>query len=554
MYGNNNIVQRGIAIGRDNVITNSGLSSSADIAIGARNKNYGTRSINIGISTLTNGTDSIAVGFSAKAPVTDAIAIGGYTEANSVGSIALGKGAVASTGGGVALGYNSAAGRSRGSIGYFSTLGSTERAAIAEKLGKTTEYNQLMATIDSYSDLIAKETQYYTYISERQKNQDLLSAEVANLSTNAEGSDAYNASLAKIREYQKLIDENDKGEVSLRSTISSTDPDYQKLTQARTALNNMFAAYMSTESAVSVGNPSKGIYRQITGVAAGSEDTDAVNVAQLKDVEAAGLNFKGDGDTVVHRDLADTLNIVGGVTDADSLTEGNIGIVADDTTGTLNVKLAKSLTDLDSVKVGSAVTLDASGLTVTGGPSVTATGINAGGQKISNVAKGVDDADAVNMEQFNALNTKVDANKLSYFSVKSTKTGNQDNAGATGSNAIAVGPNASATGSSSIAIGDDVTVTGSNAIGIGSSLGSFGDVGKAGSSYATSVGFLSSVDTKSSYGTALGAQSLIKNSADSTVVGAHAQIENSKMASAFGQNASIFNSNNGVAIGSMTSV
>ncbi|WP_239326564.1 YadA family autotransporter adhesin, partial [Snodgrassella gandavensis] len=45
-------------------------------------------------------------------------------------------------------------------------------------------------------------------------------------------------------------------------------------------------ATTSTEAAVSVGDASKGIYRQITGVAAGTEDTDAVNVAQLKGVNA----------------------------------------------------------------------------------------------------------------------------------------------------------------------------------------------------------------------------------------------------------------------------
>ncbi|KEQ02089.1 hemagglutinin, partial [Snodgrassella alvi SCGC AB-598-J21] len=44
-------------------------------------------------------------------------------------------------------------------------------------------------------------------------------------------------------------------------------------------------ATKSTEGAVSVGDASKGVYRQITGVAAGTADTDAVNVAQLKGVD-----------------------------------------------------------------------------------------------------------------------------------------------------------------------------------------------------------------------------------------------------------------------------
>ena len=99
-----------------------------------------------------------------------------------------------------------------------------------------------------------------------------------------------------------------------------------------------------------------------------------------------------------------------------------------------------------------------------------------------------------------------------------------------------------------------MTVAGYRSIGIGSSLGSFGDVGKAGGSFATSIGFLSSIDAKSAYGTALGAQSRIAESPDATVVGSHAQIDNSKKASAFGQNVSIFNSNFSVAVGSMTSI
>jgi len=186
-----------------------------------------------------------------------------------------------------------------------------------------------------------------------------------------------------------------------------------------------------------------------------------------------------------------------------------------------------------------------------GAVSVGSTGAT---RQITNVAAGSEDTDAVNVAQLKAVNTKVDDNKISYFSVKSTKTGNQNNTGATGNDSIAVGPNASATGNESIAIGNDVTVAGYRSIGIGSSLGSFGDVGKAGGSFATSIGFLSSIDKKSAYGTALGAQSRIAESPDATVVGSHAQIDNSKMASAFGQNVSIFNSDFSVSVGSMTSV
>ena len=646
VYGNENIAREGIVIGRRNILTGKS-SSSSNIAIGFNNKNYGERSVNLGNSTLTNGVDSIAVGFSAKAPKTDAIAVGGAAQANQVGSIAIGQGAVANTGG-LALGYNSLADRSQGSIGYFTTLGSTEQAAIAEKMGKTDEYNQLVTTINGYSNLADQESQYRSYISERQKNEDLLSAEIENLYNNPEGSAKYNASLAKIREYQQKIKENNDGENSLSSIVSTNNPDYVKLLAARTELRNMFAAYMSTADAVSVGNVEKGIYRQITGVAAGSEDTDAVNVAQLKDVGTTGLNFKGDGDTVVHRDLGATLNVVGGNTDSDSLTDNNIGVVADDTKGILNVKLAKDLTGLNSVKVGDSVTLDASGLTITGGPSVTTVGINAGSQKITNVADGEANTDAVNVAQLKAnkvtltegdnvtitsdvaddgstnytikstdtntilssgkvtysgadgtlvltdstgkdvtvkglkntyltgaslsnntltLNqnegspitvtglattTDIANNKIRYFSVNSTKTANENNDGATGEDAIAVGPNAIATNKHGIAIGNEVIVNGQEAIGIGSGIEpQYGKTIEKAPSYGSiAIGNKSWVDGKSERATVVGFNSVIQNSNRAVSLGSISFVDRSEAGVAIGYRSIITTSPFGVAIGS----
>ena len=307
-----------------------------------------------------------------------------------------------------------------------------------------------MDTINGYSDLAAQERQYRTYISERQNNQDLLSAEIVNLYKNPEGSAAYNTSLAKIREYQQKIKENNDGENSLSSIVSTNNPDYVKLKAARTELRNMFAAYMSTADAVSVGNTEKGIYRQITGVAAGSADMDAVNVAQLKDMGSAGLDFKGDSDTVVHRDLGATLNVVGGNTDATSLTDNNIGVVADTTIGTLNVKLAKNLTMGDG-SITFINAKDATGNTLVQGqdgkwysdltdatydatnnvytkadgntvsavenPTVSEvklsnTGLDNGGNKITNVAAGTEDTDIVNLGQLKG--STIGSSKVEY--------------------------------------------------------------------------------------------------------------------------------------------
>ena len=107
-----------------------------------------------------------------------------------------------------------------------------------------------------------------------------------------------------------------------------------------------------------------------------------------------GLNFNGDSGAAINKKLGDTVTIKGGAT-AD-LTDNNIGVVSDGST--LNVKLAKTLTGLDSVTAG-GTTINSSGLTVGGKTYVTPSGINANNQKITGLAKGTDPTDAVNFSQ-----------------------------------------------------------------------------------------------------------------------------------------------------------
>ena len=107
-----------------------------------------------------------------------------------------------------------------------------------------------------------------------------------------------------------------------------------------------------------------------------------------------GLNFNGDSGAAINKKLGDTVTIKGGAT-AD-LTDNNIGVVSDGST--LNVKLAKTLTGLDSVTAG-GTTINSSGLTVGGKTYVTTNGINANNQKITGLAKGTDPTDAVNFSQ-----------------------------------------------------------------------------------------------------------------------------------------------------------
>jgi len=141
--------------------------------------------------------------------------------------------------------------------------------------------------------------------------------------------------------------------------------------------------------AVSVGSGAKGGNRQIINLAAGTNDSDAVNVAQLKggisSVIDLGLDFTGDTGTAT-RKLGQTLSITGGATS--DLTTANIGVEADETGG-LVVKLAEkvNLGADGSVTTGNTL-VNNDGLTIAGGPSFTTSGIDAGDQQIKGVLSG----------------------------------------------------------------------------------------------------------------------------------------------------------------------
>ena len=130
------------------------------------------------------------------------------------------------------------------------------------------------------------------------------------------------------------------------------------------------------------------------------------------DLTKKGLNFQADSGELIHKDLGQTLDVVGGITEKSKLSDNNIGVVSEN--GKLNVKLAKDLTNLNSVTTG-ATTINNDGLTINNKQFVTANGFNANNTQIKNVTAGVEDNDAVNVKQLNdvkaASNTKVEGSK-----------------------------------------------------------------------------------------------------------------------------------------------
>ena len=206
-------------------------------------------------------------------------------------------------------------------------------------------------------------------------------------------------------------------------------------------------AWRATHNAIAVGSDdtSNPVTRQIIGVAAGSADTDAVNVAQLKAASTAltsgGLKFgaNANADTaatsaVVTNALGSTVNVVGAEAasghtySTDNITteisqgdEGNstITVKLDENPSFSSVIVGDTTVGDGTVTLGSTASLSATGLTVgntsvtdTGlaisdGPSVTSTGIDAGSKKITRVLTGVEDTDAVNVGQLNTATSGI---------------------------------------------------------------------------------------------------------------------------------------------------
>ena len=168
-------------------------------------------------------------------------------------------------------------------------------------------------------------------------------------------------------------------------SVASTDKGkvgYDPGTKA--ASTNTDSTWVSTRAAVSIGDTANGITRQITGLAAGTADTDAVNVAQLKAV-------KGDASQAVTESKKHS-----------SVVAGN------------NIKVTSQANAAGGTEysVSTADNVSFSSVTV-GAASISQAGIQAGSQKITNVAPGTISAtstDAVNGSQLYQTNQAVQQN------------------------------------------------------------------------------------------------------------------------------------------------
>ena len=218
-----------------------------------------------------------------------------------------------------------------------------------------------------------------------------------------------------------------------KATVAAGAAGYDISTKA--ASTDTSSTWKATASAVSVGDVANDVTRQITSVAAGTNDTDAVNVAQLKKVETKISTVEADAKkhtTVVAGDnttVTSGTNANGGAEykvavnkDLVEMSSANFGKATDDVraridkdsarffNGSENIGVTPKGIQIENTDTLEQATFTKSGMYASEGNTTvyyTTNGISAGDQIINNVKAGVADTDAVNVSQLKRVQDQI---------------------------------------------------------------------------------------------------------------------------------------------------
>ena len=403
-----------------------GTQSTAEnaTAIGGVAKAQGKNATAIGAKAEANGEYATTIGAGAKADKTYAIAIGSLSHATEVSSLAMGNNSKATNTYAYAIG-GSAEAKGRWSIAMGTNAVAEDDASVS--IGTWSKATTGQSVAVGYQ---ANAKQLGATALGRQTNASAVDATAIGSGSNstAENGTAIGKSASVSAKNSVAIGTGAKATNENAVALGTSSETAAAVATASESVNGVVHNFagINPGSTVSVGKT--GMERTVTNVAAGrisATSTDAINGSQLyavttevnKGTVYAG-DVKGTGatDNKFTQRLGAQTNIVGGVADTSKLSDNNIGVVSNGT-NTLNVKLAKTLTGLDSVTAGNT-SINNGGLTVGGKNYVSSTGINANDQKITNVADGTVGAgskDAVNGGQLhdakNELNTNISNTK-----------------------------------------------------------------------------------------------------------------------------------------------
>ena len=219
------------------------------------------------------------------------------------------------------------------------------------------------------------------------------------------------------------------------ATVDKGAAGYDISTKA--ASTDTSSTWKATAAAVSVGDVANDLTRQITSVAAGTNDTDAVNVAQLKKVETKISSVEADAKkhtTVIAGDnttVTPGTNANGGAEykvavnkDLVEMSSANFGKATDDVraridkdsarffNGSENIGITPKGVQIENTDTLEQAKFDKYGMYASEGDKTvyyTTTGISAGDQIINNVKAGVADTDAVNVSQLKRVQDQIAA-------------------------------------------------------------------------------------------------------------------------------------------------
>ncbi len=419
------------ALGADAIASNiestaighgTAASGASSTALGSRAKAAGTAGVGIGM--LANATkdysiaiggessstadNSIAIGRKSSVSENDGIAIGTRSNASAVKSIAIGDGASATTADGVAIGSKSVASTAAGVAGYNANTGRTD--TYANLTGAT-----LTSTLGGVAVGTTGQTRQINYVAAGTADTDAVN--VAQLKS---------VNLA-------FTGDTGSGDVNLANSKLALNGDDTYIT---TTANGKKITIAGKKQDITVAN---GTATATAGMADSANVADAINKAI--DQNKYGWNLSANGEATPEAiEKGNTVDFSG---------DDNITVARNNKN--ISVSLKKDLTGLNSASFNNAA----------GNPTVKIDGdkgINAGDMKVTNVADGVADKDAVNVSQLKKTDDKAEANKAAI--ARNISLGG--NTGSTMLKSLSTGDVKfnikGANGLTTVAAGEDVTV------------------------------------------------------------------------------------------------
>ena len=281
--GGKNAIASGInSISYGNNTLSAGEGS---ISFGYYTKAYGNRSFVSGYESEAYGKNSVAMGSWSYAKAKNSLALsGGTVEPSATEGVSIGKGAVTKIEEGLSIGSEALADREKGKYGY-NVIENKEYSNKTLGLDENEKYADYIKEIKNKKYEIKKNI---SKIKNLEKENEKIKINIKGLNEFNETNVYEKSGRREFNILQQIKETKDSLERDLNNNkekIKSLKTERETLDTALKELEDKFKGvtpYFSTVSAISIGNPDKGITRQLTGLSAGSEDTDAVNVAQLK--------------------------------------------------------------------------------------------------------------------------------------------------------------------------------------------------------------------------------------------------------------------------------